>query len=69
MTSERQLDPGSPMSESQHVELQNMRMLLEETRVLTRDLAYHRRPRLEVVLGRALDEVDLQKEGLRRDRG
>ena len=58
------------MGESQLVELQNMRVLLEEARALARDLAYHRRARLEGVLGRALDEVDrhiveLRTEGCR----
>jgi hypothetical protein len=53
------------MGESQLVELQNMRVLLEEARVLTRHLAYHRRARLEAVLGRALEEVDRQIEELR----
>jgi hypothetical protein len=57
------------MGESQLVELQNMRVLLEEARVLSRDLAYHRRARLEDVLGRALEEVDRQVEELRRDLG
>jgi hypothetical protein len=55
------------MGESQLVELQNMRVLLEEARVLTRNLAYHRRARLEDVLGRALEEVDLQIEELRSE--
>ena len=55
------------MGESQLVELQNMRVLLEEARVLTRQLAYHRRARLVGVLGRALEEVDLQIEELRRE--
>jgi hypothetical protein len=55
------------MAESQLTELRNMRVLLEETRVLARDLAYHRRVRLEDVLGRALDEVDQQIEELRRE--
>jgi hypothetical protein len=55
------------MADSQLVELQNMRVLLEEARVLARDLAYHRRARLEVVLGRALEEVDHQVEDLRRN--
>lgn len=54
-----------PMGESQLVELQSMRVLLEEARGLTRDLAYHRRARLEAVLGRALDEVEGQIEELR----
>jgi hypothetical protein len=55
------------MGESQLTELRNMRVLLEEARVLTRDLAYHRRARLEDALGRALDEVDQQIEELRRE--
>jgi hypothetical protein len=55
------------MAESQLSELRNMRALLEEARVLTRNFAYHRRARLEDVLGRALDEVDRQIEELRRE--
>ena len=55
------------MAESQLSELQNMRVLLEEARVLARTLAYHRRARLEDVVGRALDEVDRQIEELRRE--
>jgi hypothetical protein len=57
------------MAESQLSELRNMRVLLEEARVLARDLPYHRRARVEAVLGRALDEVDWQIEDRRRDRG
>jgi hypothetical protein len=56
------------MGESQLVELRNMRVLLEEARELARDLAYHRRVRLEDVLGQVLDEVDRQIEELRNDR-
>jgi hypothetical protein len=56
------------IAESQLDELRNMRVLLEEARVLGRNLAYHRRARLEVVIGQALDEVDRQIEDLRRDR-
>ena len=41
-------------------------VLLEESRVLARELAYHRRAALEAVLGRALDEADRQVEDLRR---
>ena len=55
------------MAESQLTELRNMRVLLEEARVLARDLAYHRRARLEDVLGQALEEVDQQIEELRRE--
>ena len=57
------------IGESQLAELQNMRVLLEEARVLARDLAYHRRARLEAVLGRALEEVNRQVEELRRNPG
>ena len=39
------------MAESQLIELRNMGVLLEEARVLARNLAYHRRARLEAVLG------------------
>ena len=53
------------MAESQLSELRNMRVLLEEARMLARNLAYHRRARLEDVLGRTLDEVDRQIEELR----
>ena len=56
---------GERMAESQLSELRNMRVLLEEARLLARDLAYHRRARLEAVLGQALDEVDRQIGELR----
>jgi hypothetical protein len=56
------------MAESQLVELQNMRVLLEEARGLARNLAYHRRARLETNIGQALDEVDRQIEDLRANR-
>ena len=58
-------DDRGRMAESQLSELRNMRVLLEEARVLARDLAYHRRAKLENVLRRALDEVDRQIEELR----
>ena len=60
---------GPTMAESQLSELQNMRVLLEEARGLSRDLAYHRRARLEAKLGDALDEVDQQIEELRAAKG
>jgi hypothetical protein len=53
------------MAESQLSELRNMRVLLEEVRVLARNLAYHRRARLEDVLGKSLEEVDRQIDELR----
>jgi hypothetical protein len=54
------------MAESQLSELQNMRELLDEARRLSRNLAYHRKARLEAKLGDALDEVDRQIGQLRR---
>jgi hypothetical protein len=53
------------MAESQLLELQNMRVLLKEARGLTRNLAYHRRARIESRIGETLDEVDKQIEQLR----
>lgn len=56
------------MAESQLSELHNVRVLLEEARVLSRNLAYHRRARLEGRIGEALDEVDRQMNELRATR-
>jgi hypothetical protein len=53
------------MADSQLSELQNMRVLLEEARALSRNLAYHRRVSLEGRIGEALDEVDRQVQELR----
>jgi hypothetical protein len=57
------------MAESQLSELQNMRVLLEEARRLSRNLAYHRRASLESRIGDVLDEVDRQVEELRAAKG
>jgi hypothetical protein len=57
------------MAESQLSELQNMRVLLEEARRLSRNLAYHRRARLESRIGVALEEVDKQIQELRAAKG
>ena len=57
------------MAESQLSELQNIRVLLEEARGLSRNLAYHRRVRLESTIGEALEEVDRQIVQLRAARG
>ena len=56
------------MAESQLSELQNMRVLLEEARLLTRNLAYHRRAKIEARLDLVLHEVERQIEELRTDR-
>ncbi len=57
------------MAESQLVELQNMRVLLEEANLLTRNLAYHRRAKLEARLELVLHELERQIEELRASRG
>jgi len=57
------------MADSQLSELQNMRVLLEEARGLSRNLVYHRRVRLESRMGEALDEVDRQVQELRAAKG
>jgi hypothetical protein len=64
-----ELNSDRQMAESQLSELQNMRVLLEETRGLSRNLAYHRRALLEARIGEALDVVDQQIEELRAARG
>ena len=57
------------MAESQLSELQNMRVLLEEARALRRNLAYHRRARLESTIGETLEEVDQHIQQLRAAKG
>ena len=69
MTNGREQGTDRQMAESQLSELQNLRVLLEEARGLSRNLAYHRRAHLEAKLGDTLDEVDRQIEELRRTRG
>jgi hypothetical protein len=56
------------IAESQLDELRNMRVLLEEARLLARNLAYHRRASLETLFGQTLDEIDRQIEDLRSNR-
>jgi hypothetical protein len=53
------------MAESQLSELSNMRVFLKEARLLARNLAYHRRAKLEARLDLVLREVDQQIEDLR----
>jgi hypothetical protein len=55
-------------AESQLSELQNMRMFFEEASLLTRNLAYHRRAKLEARIELVLYEVERQIEVLRADR-
>ena len=69
MTERRERGTGRQIAESQLSELQNARVLIEEARRLSRNLAYHRRARLEAVMGDVLDELDCQIEELRADRG
>ncbi len=66
MEDRRKWEPS--MAESQLAELQNMRMLLEDARLLTRNLAYHRRAKLEARLELVLYELERQIEELRADR-
>ncbi len=65
---EERRKPEPSMAESQLAELQNMRVLLEEARLLTRNLAYHRRAKLEAGLGLVFYEIDQQIEDLRASR-
>ncbi len=69
MDEEDRRRPESSMAESQLSELQNMRVLLEEASLLTRNLAYHRRAKLEARLELVLYEVERQIEELRAERG
>jgi hypothetical protein len=62
---EERRGPEPSMAESQLSELRNMRVLLEEARLLARNLAYHRRAKLEARLDLVLHEVDRQIEDLR----
>jgi hypothetical protein len=56
------------MAESQLAELQTMRVLMEEARVITRNLAYHRRAKIEARLDLVLVEIERQIEELRVER-
>jgi hypothetical protein len=69
MTNGPEWGSARQMAESQISELQNVRVLLEEARSLSRNLTYHRRARLENRIGGALDELDRQIQELRADRG
>jgi hypothetical protein len=69
MSNRREESSDGLMAESQLSELQNMRVLLEEARGLSRNLAYHRRARLESRIGEALEEVDQQIQQLRAAKG
>ena len=57
------------MAESQLSELQNMRVLLEEARALSRNLSYYRRARLQSRIGEALEDVDQHIQQLRSAKG
>ena len=57
------------MAESQLAELQNMRVLIEEGRVIARNLAYHRRAKIEAGLELVLVEIERQIDELRAERG
>jgi hypothetical protein len=57
------------MAESQLSKLQNMRVLLEEARGMSRNLSYHRRARLEARIDDTLEVVDRQIVQLRAAKG
>ena len=58
--------PEEPsMAESQLSELQNMRVLLEEARLHARNLAYHRKAKIEARLNLVVHEIERQIEELR----
>ena len=61
--------PEPSKAKSQLSELQNMRVLLQEANLLTRNLAYHRRAKLEARLELLLFELERHIEELRADRG
>ena len=67
MGEEERRRPEPSMAESQLVELQNMRVLLEEANLLTRNLAYHRRAKLEARLELVIYELERQIDELRAD--
>ena len=67
MREEGRRRPEEPsMAESQLSELQNMRVLLEEARAFARNLAYHRRMKLEAGIELVLYEIEHQIDDLRR---
>jgi hypothetical protein len=69
VASERGKQREPHMAESQLSELRNMGVLLEEVRLLTRNLTYHRRAKIEARLDLVLYEVERQIEELRAERG
>ena len=69
MASEGGKDREPQIAESQLAELRNMGVLLEEARLLARNLAYHRRAKIEARLDLVLYEVERQIEELRGERG
>jgi hypothetical protein len=66
---ERWKEPEPQMAESQLSELRNMSVLLEEARLFARNLAYHRRAKIEARLELVFYEVERQIEELRAERG
>jgi hypothetical protein len=58
MANERERGEARQVVGSHLSELQNVRVLLEEARGLSRNLAYYRRVRPEAAMREALDEVN-----------
>jgi hypothetical protein len=66
---ERRRPEEPSMAESQLSELQNMRVLLEEARLHARNLAYHRRAKIEARLDLVVHEIERQIAELRAYQG
>jgi len=66
---ERRRPEEPSMAESQLSELQNMRVFLEEARLHARNLAYHRKAKIEARLNLVVHEIERQIEELRAYRG
>ena len=74
MVERRRRGPQTPlaiaaMAQSQLAKLRKTRGLLEDARVISRNLADQRRMRLETTIGQALDEAERQIEELRALQG
>ena len=67
MPNERKRGSDRQMAESQIIELQNVRVLLEEARSQIENLSEHRRRRLGAPIRAALREVDAQLRDLADD--
>jgi hypothetical protein len=56
--------PDPPRTEAQLTQLRNMRVHIEESKLIARELAYHRRAKLEARLDLVLAEIEREIEEL-----